>query len=77
MFANLVNNAIKHTGDHADIIIDLDLVKHNGGRYCRVMVEDDGAGIPDGFKAKIFNRMLKGSDKAKGMGLGLYRSSRL
>ena len=36
------------------------------------MVEDDGPGIPDDFKSRIFNRMLKGTDKAKGMGLGLY-----
>ena len=36
------------------------------------MVEDDGPGIPDDFKGTIFNRMLKGTDKAKGMGLGLY-----
>jgi signal transduction histidine kinase len=72
VFANLVSNAIKHTGDHADIIIDMDTVKENGREYCRVKVEDDGPGIPDDFKGKIFNRMLRGSTKAKGMGLGLY-----
>jgi PAS domain S-box-containing protein len=72
VFANLVGNAIKHTGDHADIVVDLDVVEDDGGRYCRVMVEDDGPGIPDDFKGRIFNRMLKSTDKAKGMGLGLY-----
>ena len=72
VFANLVGNAIKHTGDSADINIDLDLVKDNGVRYCRVMVEDDGPGIPDDFKGRVFNRMLKGTTKSKGMGLGLY-----
>ena len=72
VFANLVSNAIKHTGDRADIVVDLDVVKDDGGRYCRVMVEDNGPGIPDDFKGKIFNRLLKGTDKAKGMGLGLY-----
>ncbi len=72
VFANLVSNAIKHTGDHADIAIDLDIVEGDGRQYCRVMVEDDGPGIPDDFKGRIFNRLLKGTDKAKGMGLGLY-----
>ncbi|OPY28772.1 MAG: sensory histidine kinase AtoS [Methanocella sp. PtaU1.Bin125] len=72
VFANLVNNAIKHTGDKADIVIDLDVVTENDDHVCRVTVEDNGPGIPDDFKLKIFNRMLKGSDKAKGMGLGLY-----
>jgi signal transduction histidine kinase len=37
-----------------------------------VTVEDNGPGIPDGFKGRVFNRMLKGNDKSKGMGLGLY-----
>ena len=71
VFANLVNNAIKHTGDRADIIIDLDIVKDKCG-YCRVLVEDYGPGIVDDFKGVIFNRTLKGTSKAKGMGLGLY-----
>ena len=26
VFANLVSNAIKHTGEHADIVVDLDVV---------------------------------------------------
>ena len=72
VFANLVGNAIKHTGDHADITIDLDFVEDNGHRYCRVMVEDNGPGIRDDFKDKIFKRILKGDSKTKGIGLGLY-----
>jgi PAS domain S-box-containing protein len=72
VFANLVSNAIKHTGERADIVVDLDVMKDNGGQSCRVSVEDNGPGIPDDFKSKVFNRMLKGTDKAKGIGLGLY-----
>jgi PAS domain S-box-containing protein len=72
LFANLVSNAIKHSGDRAEICVDLDVVKDKGRRYCRVMVEDDGPGIPNDFKGRIFNRMLRGTTKAKGMGLGLY-----
>jgi len=72
VFANLVGNAIKHTGERADIHIILDMVNDNGRRYYRVNVEDDGPGIPDDFKILVFNRLLKGANKAKGMGLGLY-----
>ncbi|MGA9138636.1 MAG: PAS domain-containing protein [Methanocella sp.] len=72
VFANLVSNAIKHTGDHADIVVDLDVVKERGHHNYRIFVEDDGPGIPDDFKDIIFNRLLKGTEKAKGMGLGLY-----
>jgi signal transduction histidine kinase len=72
VFSNLVTNAIKHTGSHAEIILDLDVVNSEGSRYCRVMVEDDGPGIPDDFKPKVFNRMLRGTTTAKGTGIGLY-----
>jgi PAS domain S-box-containing protein len=72
VFANLVSNAIKHTGSHADIVVALDDVWNNGAQYCRIMVEDDGPGIKNNFKDKIFNRLLKGDSKSKGMGLGLY-----
>jgi PAS domain S-box-containing protein len=72
VFVNLVSNAIKHTKDRANIVVDLDVVLNDGRRFCRVLVEDDGPGIPDAFKGKIFNRLMKGTDKAKGMGLGLY-----
>ena len=72
VFANLVSNAIKHTGDRADISINMDRVKENGHVYCRVSVEDNGPGIPEDFKGLIFNRVLKGTARAKGMGLGLY-----
>jgi signal transduction histidine kinase len=72
VFANLTGNTIKHTGDRADIAIDLNIVEENDRRHCRVVIEDDGPGIPDDFKNVIFNRMPKGTDKAKGMGIGLY-----
>jgi PAS domain S-box-containing protein len=72
VFSNLVGNAIKHSGDRADIKLILNIVNDKGSRYCQVSVEDDGPGIPDDFKGKIFNRLLKGSENAKGMGLGLY-----
>ncbi len=72
IFANLVSNAIKHTGDRADISINLDRVEVNDRTCCRVSVEDNGPGISDDLKNAIFNRMSKGSARAKGIGLGLY-----
>jgi PAS domain S-box-containing protein len=72
VFANLVGNAIKHTGDRAEVLITLEKMLKNGHCNCRVTVEDNGPGIPDNFKDLVFNRMLKGTEKAKGIGLGLY-----
>ena len=72
VFANLVSNAINHTGDETVISVDLEMEGEMGSRYCLVSVEDDGPGIPDDCKDRIFNRMLKGTTRAKGTGLGLY-----
>ena len=72
VYANLITNAIRHTGDKADITINADTIKDDDNQYCRVIVEDNGPGIPDEKKTTIFNRTLKGSNKAKGMGIGLY-----
>ena len=46
VFANLVGNAIKHTGDKADIVIGLDVVINNDDRYCRVMSRITGPASP-------------------------------
>jgi len=72
VFSNLVGNAVKHTGDYTDITIDMDILKNNVNKYCRVMIDDNSPGIPDDFKSVIFNRELRGTSKARGMGLGLY-----
>ena len=71
VFSNLVSNAIKHSGAKADICLHLDIVNEDR-RYCRVIVDDNGPGIQDDLKKNIFNRGLKNSKGAKGMGLGLY-----
>lgn len=73
VFSNLVSNAIKHSSAvHASISINLERVRKNGDQYYKISVEDNGPGIPDDFKDKIFNRMLRGTTTSKGMGLGLY-----
>jgi signal transduction histidine kinase len=54
------------------VTISLEPVEECGGRNYRVSVEDNGPGVPDSFKLKVFNRLLRGDAGAKGMGLGLY-----
>ncbi len=72
VFSNLTGNAIKHTDGHADIRIGLDRRMEEGRLWYRVSVEDSGPGITDDFKDMIFKRLLKGTTKAKGSGIGLY-----
>ncbi len=72
VFTNLIDNAIKHAGHNPDIEVSFENVRETGSDFYRVAVEDNGPGIPDHMKGKIFNRLLRGDARAKGMGLGLY-----
>jgi PAS domain S-box-containing protein len=74
VFSNLIENAIKHSGPSKSVWIGLGLERaREGGRdYCRVVVEDDGPGIHDTLKEKVFWGFRKGNAKAGGKGLGLY-----
>jgi PAS domain S-box-containing protein len=72
VFANLAGNAIKHTDGYAEIKISLES-RMEEDRLCYIVsVEDNGPGIPDDFKDIVFKRLLKGTTKAKGSGIGLY-----
>jgi signal transduction histidine kinase len=72
VFENIVGNAIKHGGPEPVIDVRFDLVTVDGRLYNRFAVEDNGPGIPDAMKSRIFSRLQRGDTKAKGMGLGLY-----
>ncbi len=72
VFSNLVGNAIKHSTGTLEINIGVSRVSENGREYCRAFVEDNGPGIPDTLKNKLFNRFQSGDTKVSGKGLGLY-----
>jgi len=72
IFQNLVSNAIKYTpeGGHVDVEVTLK------GSMVSIVVRDDGYGIPDQAKNKIFSKLYR-ADNARefdpeGTGLGLY-----
>jgi PAS domain S-box-containing protein len=74
VFSNIIGNAIKHSSPAGKLIIgiSLDSVKKDGKMYCRAAFEDDGPGIPDEVKDRLFRRFSRGATKARGSGLGLY-----
>jgi PAS domain S-box-containing protein len=73
VFSNLIWNAIKHShSESVQINLELKRCREDGREYCQVIVEDDGPGIPDELKEKIFTRFKRGDKKASGKGLGLY-----
>ena len=73
---NLVDNAIKHTPAGSHITIT---TKQNG-QHTEISVADNGAGIPDSEKEKVFQMFYSGSNpiadcrRSLGLGLSLCKS---
>ncbi len=72
VFINLVDNAIKHSNGLVTINIGMSKVSRNEGTFYQVAVEDNGPGIRDDKKDKVFHRLNRGQTMARGTGLGLY-----
>jgi len=74
VFANIISNAIKHSGPdrHLTIGVAVESIDDGGRKFCRVAIDDNGPGIPDEVKPMLFRRFSRGETKAKGSGLGLY-----
>ena len=72
VFNNLMDNAVKHSGDPVQIGITVDRANKNCHKYHRVAIEDNGPGIPDEKKEDVFLRLKRGQTKARGTGLGLF-----
>jgi signal transduction histidine kinase len=69
MLVNLVENALRHAGEGADIRVGVGGADHGPALW----VVDDGPGVPPGEHARLFDRFyrLERSRSAPGSGLGL------
>jgi len=76
-FGNIVSNAIKHATGPVQIGIVSRPEPHEGIAHIRVSIEDNGPGIPDELKERVFERSMRGDTKVTGQGLGLYLVKRL
>lgn len=68
---NLISNAINYkdlSKEKCILNISVLITKEKA----LVSVEDNGIGIPEEFKPKIFNMFFRGTLRSKGAGLGLY-----
>ena len=75
--SNLLENAVKYTPDDKPIKITL----ASSNSIATLTVEDQGNGIPDAEKKKIFSKFYRvGNEEsrtAKGTGLGLYLTNKI
>ena len=74
---NLLSNAAKFTRENTDVTVDV----FTEGREILIKVNDQGEGIPDSFKDKLFQRFTQVDSsttrKVGGTGLGLYITKKL
>jgi signal transduction histidine kinase len=68
---NLISNAINYRDQAKDVCI-LNIGVLITKEKALVSVEDNGIGIPEEYRPKIFNMFFRGTVKSKGAGLGLY-----
>ncbi|MCA1635218.1 MAG: sensor histidine kinase [Acidobacteria bacterium] len=68
VFQNLISNAIDYT-PKGEIVIGAQETEADGGVEC--WVSDNGAGIPEKFIEKVFDKLETDPEKKGGMGLGL------
>lgn len=72
VLCNLIENSVKYSPDHIDIVIST----LNHPHYVEINVADQGIGIPPKERKKVFQQFYRiGSEetrKSKGTGLGLY-----
>lgn len=66
MFANLLDNAIKHLPPDSSVFIDL----HLDGDLCKLKMSDNGPGFPEAILDRVFEKNVKGLNSG-GSGLGL------
>jgi PAS domain S-box-containing protein len=75
--ANLLSNAAKFSVPGADVRIRV----RDGSRMVRVEVEDSGAGIPEQFRGRVFEKFAQADSSAQrrfeGTGLGLSIARKL
>jgi two-component system OmpR family sensor kinase/two-component system sensor histidine kinase QseC len=62
---NLLENAIRHA--RAAVRVS----SRRNGRFCEIVVEDDGSGIPAGERERVFERFYRRANDGSGTGLGL------
>lgn len=71
VFNNLFRNAIQSINGKGRIVVAADLVKKEGEQYCRIQVKDNGSGIDDEYKDKIFDPYFTTKEHGTGLGLSI------
>src|SRR5262249_15295407 len=67
LFSNLFDNASKYTPPGTRVSVSA----LEDGRFVRVVVEDEGPGLPGGDTARLFDKFQRGNGEGSVVGVGL------
>jgi PAS domain S-box-containing protein len=76
VFANLVDNALRHTG-RGELTIRLERLNAPGEGAHRFLFRDNGPGVPGGLGEQIFDSFVRGAEAGEGSGIGLATVKRI
>lgn len=69
---NLIENAIKYSNPRKEAFIKIDVSENDSNDQIILTIEDNGAGIHEEYKSKIFDMFFRANNNVQGSGLGLY-----
>ncbi len=74
-FVNILDNAVKYAPEHTRILIRAEKLI----RYAMVAFQDEGPGIPEEERHRIYQRFYRGtqSEGVEGVGIGLYLARKI
>lgn len=72
VFSNIVENSIKHSSGPLTISIRLATMRRDAAAYYVVSIEDNGPGISDAQKKKVFMSFSQNKEKPTRRGFGLH-----
>ena len=73
VWTNLINNAIQAAGEGGTVIVRT----LRAGDYLVVEIEDNGPGVPDAIKGRVFDAFYTTKEPGEGTGLGLDIAKRI
>jgi two-component system OmpR family sensor kinase len=69
VLSNLLDNAVRHSPPQAGITVEV----RRGAEGAEVAVSDEGPGIPEADRERVFQRFVRlGDSRSGGSGIGLY-----
>ncbi|MFX1507679.1 MAG: ATP-binding protein [Promethearchaeota archaeon] len=80
LFGNLIGNSVKYMGDQPEPFIEVG-IEEIGSKLATIFVKDNGMGIPENFKSKVFNIFARATNinnqVIDGTGIGLAHCKKI